>query len=540
MANKLLPHGLQISAADGITAIIIVALCTHFVFRKWEPLSIPIISGLLLVLPASLSSMLFAGFGIWRSVLCAILVFWTTLCTSIVLYRLSPFHPLARYPGPIEAKISKIWTTWIVNQGRQHLIGPNELSIRDVSAIQPLMGSQGWPKGPLWNGRTFHNPQPGLIALRRSAAHAAQRKAWNRAFNTVALREYEPIIRSRVTQFVDALSKQNCAIDLAQWLSFFTYDFMCDMAFGGGTEMLRDGDTDGIWQNMKDGLKMSQIYETIPWFAYYARYIPGVAMDLKRFRAKCYQRAEQRYATGSKVKDLMYYLSNEGSDDGEAPARSLVISEAVLAVIAGSDTTSTALSNTFWCLLRYPHYYKRLQDEVDRFYPSGDDALDSKHHPKMVYLDAVLKEVLRLYPAVPSGSQRSAEMGTQGKAIGPYYIPEGNQARIHFWSVHRDPRNFSYPESFYPDRWLIAEGLQPSSEKLVHNPNAYVPFSFGPANCVGKNLALQEMRTLICHTMQKLSMRFEEGWNPLEWERNLEDRMVYKTGRLPIVLVRRS
>lgn len=77
-------------------------------------------------------------------------------------------------------------------------------------------------RSQVWNGRTFHNPQPGLIALRRSAAHAAQRKAWNRAFNTVALREYEPIIRSRVTQFVDALGKQNCAVDLVQWLSFFT------------------------------------------------------------------------------------------------------------------------------------------------------------------------------------------------------------------------------------------------------------------------------------------------------------------------------
>jgi len=181
-----------------------------------------------------------------------------------------------------------------------------------------------------------------------------------------------------------------------------------------------------------------------------------------------------------------------------------------------------------------------LQDEVDYYYPPGEDALNPQHHPKMVYLEAVLNEVLRLYHAVPSGSQRASKPGTEGKAIGPYYVPAGNSARIHFWSVHRDPRNFSHPDNFYPDRWLIAEGLEQSSEKLIHNANAYIPFSFGPANCVGKNLALQEMRTVMCQAMQKLTVQFEEGWDPLEWERNLEDRMVYKTTRLPVIIERRD
>lgn len=93
------------------------------------------------------------------------------------------------------------------------------------------------------------------------------------------------------------------------------------------------------------------------------------------------------------------------------------------------------------------------------------------------------------------------------------YIPEGTQARIHFYSVHTDPRNFSYPYKFWPDRWLIAEGLQESSEKIVHNANAFIPFSLGPANCVGKNVALQEMRMLVCHFMQRLTVRFAEGYD---------------------------
>ena len=113
-------------------------------------------------------------------------------------------------------------------------------------------------------------------------------------------------------------------------------------------------------------------------------------------------------------------------------------------------------------------------------------------------------------------------------------------ARIHFWSLHRDPRNFSHPESYYPERWLIAEGIQKSDEKLVHNPNAFIPFSFGPANCVGKNLALMEMRLVLCHFMQKLELSFPKGYDPMEWDRQLEDRFVMKIGVLPVIARRRD
>ncbi|KAI0344473.1 cytochrome P450 [Trametopsis cervina] len=543
----------KLSTMDTLAVTVGVALGAHAIFKHWEPLYIPIVIGLLVVLPAALSAPLVAQLGILQGIACTFSIFWGTLVSSIVLYRISPFHPLAGYPGPIQAKISKMWMAWIVSQGKQHLyierlhglygdivrIGPNEVSIRDVSAILPLMGPQGWPKGPMWPGRTFHNPQPGIIGFRDQTEHARRRRIWNRALNTTALKDHEPTIAKRVDQLVEVLGSQKGTVDLAQWLSFFTYDYMCDIVFGGGSEMLRDGDKDGLWQNMKDGLDISQIYENIPWLSYYTRYIPGTARELKRFRAVCYERAERRYHAGATVKDLFYYLSNEGNVDKDTLPRSTVVSEGVIAVIAGSDTTSSALSNAFWSLLRHPECYKRLQAEVDHYYPPGEDALNPQHHAKMVYLDAVLNEVLRLYPVVPSGSQRSNAVGAPGKAFGPYYVPQGNQARIHFWSVQRDPRNFSNPETFYPERWLIAEGIQESSEGLVHNPNAFIPFSIGPANCAGKNLALQEMRMVMCHTMQKLNLQFESGWKSLDWAQSLQDRLVYRTGRLPVIIRRR-
>ena len=108
------------------------------------------------------------------------------------------------------------------------------------------------------------------------------------------------------------------------------------------------------------------------------------------------------------------------------------------------------------------------------------------------------------------------------------------------WSVHRDPRNFSYPNTFWPDRWLIAEGLQESQEKITHNMNAFMPFSFGPSNCVGKNLAMLEMRFVVCHAFQKLDLRFPDDWNPQQWEVELQDKFIQKLGRLPVIVSARD
>ena len=67
-----------------------------------------------------------------------------------------------------------------------------------------------------------------------------------------------------------------------------------------------------------------------------------------------------------------------------------MVSDGLLAIGAGADTTASVLSNTFWLLLSHPQYYKRLQEEVDRFYPPGEDSLDPKYHTQMPFLEAVM------------------------------------------------------------------------------------------------------------------------------------------------------
>ncbi|KAJ3478916.1 hypothetical protein NLI96_g9421 [Meripilus lineatus] len=560
LTSQLFSVVMGLSLRQVLTSIIGLSGVTYLIFKRYEPANPLVVFTLLVALPSFLSVLLaqhVTPFLLAPGITFA--TFYVSLISATVLYRLSPFHPLANYPGPLPCKLSMFWMTWVSKSGKRHIylkklhdkygdivrIGPNEVSIREASAINPLMGTTGLPKGPNWPGRALHPAFSPLIIIQSHDEHSRRRKPWNRAFSTSSLKGYEPVIEKRARQLVEHLSEhKDEVVDLAQWISFFTFDFMGDMAFGGGYELMRDGDKDGLWKVVEDGLSLGIIFEHLPWLSRLVRGLPGVGEDTKRMRSMGIRRAEERMKQGSTVKDLFYYLSNEDGSEKQSPPYAQIVSDGTLAVIAGSDTTASAMCNIFFLLLKHPNVFKRLQDEVDKFYPHGEDALSTKHHHQMPFLDAVINEALRFWPIIMSGSQRAPTRGSGGAALGPFFIPEGNQARIHFFSVLRDPRNFSpFPNSFWPDRWLIVDGLQDLSTspdtqgytgEFIHNQAAFIPFSHGPYNCVGKNLALLEMKMVICHLLQNFDIRFDEKWNTDAWERDMLDVFVMKKGKLPV------
>ena len=103
------------------------------------------------------------------------------------------------------------------------------------------------------------------------------------------------------------------------------------------------------------------------------------------------------------------------------------------------------------------------------------------------------------------------------------------------WTLQRDPRNFSRPDEFRPERWLAAE----SAAFEVHDTRAFAPFSTGPWNCVGKNLALLEMKVVVTHMLQRLHLRFDKGFEPGSWEPGMQDRFNLVLPELPVVVERR-
>ena len=125
-------------------------------------------------------------------------------------------------------------------------------------------------------------------------------------------------------------------------------------------------------------------------------------------------------------------------------------------------------------------------------------------------------------------------------------IPPGTNVWPHVYSHHLDPRSFSpYTTSFWPERWLLASGdLSPSDPaargvslaEFRHDEAGFIPFSVGPMNCVGKTLAMQEMRMVLCAVLQRFRIRMEEGWDARTYEANYRDYFTAQRPELPVVL----
>lgn len=124
------------------------------------------------------------------------------------------------------------------------------------------------------------------------------------------------------------------------------------------------------------------------------------------------------------------------------------------------------------------------------------------------------------------------------------YIPPETTVNLSFYVLNHDPRNFSpKTDTFWPDRWLIAAGLQKfegaPGEEFVHDAGAFIPFSYGPANCVGKGLAMQEIRMVLCLLMQKLDLRLADNWDPKGYDQQILEWLVMIKPYLPVVVERR-
>lgn len=181
-----------------------------------------------------------------------------------------------------------------------------------------------------------------------------------------------------------------------------------------------------------------------------------------------------------------------------------IMGNAQTLIIAGSETTASALAAmTFW-LLKNPTCLQKLQDEVRSAFASPEE-ITGDAAARCEYLHGVIEEGLRLSPPLATALPRDCP----GAVIDGHYVPAGYTVCVENFELARDARYWKDPESFIPERWI--------GEGLGDNKDAFQPFSTGPRACLGINLAYLEMRItlakVICSFDMELVAPDVEDWN---------------------------
>ncbi|KAJ7748818.1 cytochrome P450 [Mycena maculata] len=441
-----------------------------------------------------------------------------------ISYRLSPFHPLFFFPGPLSYRISNLRMAHLLTTGLRHTtiqslhrkygkivrIGPNSLSINSRSAVAPIYSSaKCLDRSSAYRFQPL--PGDGLFFVLDRDTHHARRSIWAKAFTTANLDSFQPILNQRTTQLAECLQRRSSTnkgfTDLSRCIEDWSFDFMGDFAFGPGNsfELMWDGDPDNLVKNGKTATALFDIFGEVPWLLDILWYLPSTD-SIKKLHSLSRQSLDRRkrLQVSEYDKDLSSFLLDD-EDQQENLTDEERTMDLVFAIQAGSDTTANVLQYTFFYLIGHRDVYARLTRELDEAFPDPADPLNFETLAELPYLNAVINEGLRLGTPL-SGLERITP--ATGAIIDNIFIPSNTIVSVPAFTQQLDPSNFyPRPEEFLPDRWLIG-GLE---EDAVLEPNAIMSFSFGPYGCLGRALAMQELRVVVARLLLDFNMNFVDG-----------------------------
>ena len=206
-----------------------------------------------------------------------------------------------------------------------------------------------------------------------------------------------------------------------------------------------------------------------------------------------------------------------------------LLDEAITLLFAGQDTSAATLSWTLHLLSLYPSIQSKLADEVCKVlreegeFKKKSPRISKKVISKLPYLDAVVKESMRLYPVAPFVVRRIThdlpiKEECDDKPV--VVLPAGSLACIWIYGLHRNPKLWARPNDFIPERWI-----DPKLKDAGQTTGAYMPFAAGPRNCVGQPLAHIILRTLLTRLVHRYEFRderMEHGANAIELRKDMQ------------------
>ncbi|KAH6658724.1 putative cytochrome P450 [Truncatella angustata] len=471
-----------------------------------------------------------------------------------VVYNLY-FHPLAQFPGPILAAISNIpYSRWFLS-GRQpyklHELhtkygpivrtAPNELSFNTAESWRDIYGFRSdhkiFVKGKFYSGGSYAGiGTRSVVSETNPHTHRQMRSYLAGAFSERSVLEHEYLVSESVDKFVRLVGTKGrspAGFDISALLEMLTFDITGDLAFGKSFGCL-DNDMYHPWISVTIGAltqgAIVDVLDRFPWIARIAlvlfrKQIHDLTEDTRKNEAMSLDAVRRRILSKSTRKDFLSRILTER--DPTLVSDQQIAAHASDLVIAGSDTSASALAACIYYLLKEPVPMYNLVTEVRCGFNQYSDITGSSTS-SMQYLNAVLQEALRLFPPLPLGLPRIVPAG--GAVVDEHVLPEGITVSTNPLAACLSSDNFENPLQFNPERWL--------GTNRVDNCTASQPFGLGSRACIGRNLAWMEMRTTLAKLVWMYDFEFVD--QAVDWHRDTQMHTLWRKPELRIRASRRS
>ncbi|KAI4642950.1 hypothetical protein J4E93_007019 [Alternaria ventricosa] len=464
------------------------------------------------------------------------------------------FHPLAKQPGPLFARISGIPSFYHACKGDRHIWSwrqfqiygdkfratPNLLLFQTPEAYNAMFGHKAnVKKSPFYEVWRRNKHDLNTLGCTDVEVHARRRKALSLAFTEQSVKATVPFVARHVDRWNELLPGETFGGEgwsgpqnLTKWADYLLFDMFGDICFGSSNNTKEPGSNDlkSIPHNITRYLRFynplakSPFRSLLLWLkprgldllmklitpkeikAYFA-FTEGLAKS--RIETERKNEAEKRPVARE---DMFHFLCTaKDPETGDyALSTDNLIADANLLTVAGSDTTSATVTALFFFITRNPKVYTKLVHEIRTNFNDVEEIGSAPDlMAKCEYLRAAVYESLRLSPAGPSELERTVLPG--GIMIAGEHLSGGIIIGVPKWSLGRNEALWGDYNSFRPERWIVSDTN--TQEEVNHLKRSFHPFSKGVGSCLGQKMAMIQLCMIVGRTLWRYDVRQAPGQN---------------------------
>ncbi|GFF61337.1 pisatin demethylase [Aspergillus udagawae] len=476
--------------------------------------------------------------------------FFGALCAALVIWYLVTYliSPLRRFPGPILAGWTNLWRIYHVRKGKMQIltmdlhkkygpvvrIAPNVVDLDMPELIRTIYSTRGdYRKTEFYhassaknNGKIIYN----LFSECDPQVHAQQKRPIAKHYSMSGVLPLEPHIDETIgvlcqrleEEFIDG-SKAGSLCDIGQWLLYYTWDVVGKVTFSEPIGYLEKGcDFDHTIAISDKAMDYFALVSQLPILDHLLDKNPVYRIGPPSF-GNITNISIQHLVDRLQGKDTAYHdPAKPDFLDKFIEAKSIfpdvvddaqIISYLMINMIAGADTTAITLNAALYFALKNPAVWKRLQDEVSTLSPGSTTIVPFKTAQDLPYLNAVIREAMRMHPGVAMCLERYVP--DEGLTLPDgQYIPGGCIVGMNPYVLARNKSVWGEDAEFFrPERWLRDETRETEEayqERLKRMNAADLTFGAGSRVCIGRNLGMMEVYKVVATLVSRYEVELAD------------------------------